>query len=153
MTQPMALIGKKKIDILHTPAENVVVDDKLVELSKKMIATVRKSYGHALAAVQVGIPINLVVTHGGQTFLNIEIDVDEESDIITEPEGCLSLPGRIFEVPRFSSIEFNADTLDGERVYNEFKDFEARIWQHENDHLLGKLISEGGYEPHRNLDG
>ncbi len=56
-------------------------------------------------------------------------------------EGCLSLPGEHFLVPRFESVRVQARGLNGEQIDEVAEGHFARIVQHENDHLDGKLIS------------
>lgn len=143
--KPMALIGKKKIDILHSPAQKVgQFDEEILSLASRMYGTVLER-GHAIAANQVGIPLNLIVLDNGQGYINIQIEeVDDETEIGVE--GCLSLPGRHFVVPRFKKIKLVAQDLMNMKVEEEKEDFEARMWQHEYDHLRGELISEQGYQ-------
>jgi peptide deformylase len=140
---PMALIGKKKIYILHTPSEAVLeIDKDVVSLARRMLATCRAKRGHAIAAVQVGVPLNLVVLDNGQAFVNILVEAATEETVI-EKEACLSLPGKVFDVPRFKEIDWSATSLTGTPVDNFFTDFEARMWQHEWDHIQGRLLSDG----------
>jgi len=148
MTQSMALIGKKKIDILHTESSAVTtIDDEIRDLAFRMVETCKRGNGYALAAVQVGIPINLIVTSQGEGFVNIEVETSGEIEVA--PEGCLSIPGRWYMVPRFNKAKIIGQRISGQTFTKDVENFEARIWQHENDHLLGKLISEEGYEEFR----
>lgn len=52
-------------------------------------------------------------------------------------EGCLSIPGIRGLIPRSTSITVEYTTRDGKKVQKSFKDFVARIFQHEYDHLEG----------------
>lgn len=52
-------------------------------------------------------------------------------------EGCLSIPGIRAQVPRWLSVEVEFTTRQGKRIKRCFKDFVARIFQHECDHLNG----------------
>lgn len=140
--RPLALIGKKKIDILHTSAKLVdSVDKEIIILASRMYATV-KHIGHAIAANQIGIPINLIVLADGLAYINVSINPDLESGMEPGVEGCLSLPGRHYLVDRYLSIEFSGTTLKNEIINSDVEGFEARMWQHEFDHLNGKLLSE-----------
>jgi peptide deformylase len=149
MSKPMALIGKKNIDVLHTPAQKVEdIDAEIRSLATRMLATCRTQKGYAIAANQIGIPINLVVLASGEGYVNVEIECEGETSL--DVEGCLSLPGRRFLVPRFETIQWSGTSITDDISYQDEKTgFEARTWQHENDHLQGKLISEQGYIEYR----
>lgn len=55
-------------------------------------------------------------------------------------EGCLSLPNIHGNVIRAKTIRVNAFTLDGQEINQDFSGYEARIIQHETDHLDGTLF-------------
>ena len=55
-------------------------------------------------------------------------------------EGCLSLPGIRAQVPRYVWVEVSYMTIDGLREERRFEGFLARIFQHEFDHLIGKVF-------------
>src|SRR5207248_1701039 len=55
-------------------------------------------------------------------------------------EGCLSFPELYQKVRRARSIKFQAYNLEGQLVEGEVTDLEARVWQHEVDHLRGELF-------------
>ena len=57
-----------------------------------------------------------------------------------EWEGCLSLPGIRAQVPRYTWVEVSYMTADGKRKVKRFEGFLARIFQHEFDHLIGKVF-------------
>jgi peptide deformylase len=56
-------------------------------------------------------------------------------------EGCLSIPGLRAAVPRFERIRLTATGADGEPIDKELSGFEARVVQHETDHLDGVLYT------------
>jgi len=142
-TAPMALIGKKKIDILHKPSEAVLeIDKEVLKLASRMLATCHAKRGHAIAAVQVGVPINLVVLDNGQGFVNVLVEAASE-EMVVDKEACLSLPGKVFSVYRYKEIDWSGTNVAGEEISNFFTDFEARMWQHEFDHIQGRLLSDG----------
>lgn len=145
----MALVGRKNIDVLHTPAQRIEeIDTEILSLATRMLATCRVQKGHAIAANQVGFPINLVVLASGQGYVNVEIETEGETAL--EVEGCLSIPGRQFFVPRYDTIQWSGISITDGVSYQDIKTgFEARMWQHENDHLRGRLISEQGYVEYR----
>lgn len=141
--KPMAVIGQKKFAILETKSEHVdEITDDIKLLARKLLTTCIKKDGHAIAAVQVGIPINLVVTATGEAFVNVGVSTTgkKKEDGI---EGCLSIPGRYYNVPRFKKAEFSGTNVEtGEFLFKKVDGFEARLWQHEYEHLQGQLISE-----------
>ncbi|WP_022665808.1 peptide deformylase [Desulfospira joergensenii] len=55
-------------------------------------------------------------------------------------EGCLSIPGIRAMVPRYTSVTVRFSTVNGEERETRFTDFLARIFQHESDHLNGKVF-------------
>jgi len=55
-------------------------------------------------------------------------------------EGCLSVPGVRARVPRFTLVDVEYTTKTGKKVKKTFKDFVARIFQHEYDHLEGLVF-------------
>ena len=57
-------------------------------------------------------------------------------------EGCLSIPGLKGEVPRHSSITYDAIDAEGNRLTRDACGFHARVIQHEIDHLDGILYPE-----------
>ena len=57
-------------------------------------------------------------------------------------EGCLSFPGLFFSVTRAYGINCTFATYDGEVSNASFVDVSAKIFQHENDHMVGKLYLE-----------
>lgn len=59
-------------------------------------------------------------------------------------EGCLSLPGISTQVPRLKVIKLKGFDITGKQISIKFKDFPARIVQHEMDHLLGRMIIDYG---------
>lgn len=66
--------------------------------------------------------------------------------MITDIEGCLSLPGRRFLVPRFFSIDAEWTNTQGHLVKRRLNGFAARVFQHEHDHLRGVLLVDTGEE-------
>lgn len=95
-----------------------------------MMRLMRQHHGIGLAAPQVGINARLFVTGWGEVFCNPRILRAEGS--MTVVEGCLSLPGREFEVQRAKHITM----ADGRK----FSGTQAVVIQHELDHLDGVLI-------------
>lgn len=104
-----------------------------------------KAGGVGLSANQVGLsdPFFIMKPPGGelQVFVNPQlVSVTKES--LTEEEGCLSVPGIFVGVERHTGVQVRYMDLFGDDVVQNFSGFEARIIQHEMDHLDGVLISD-----------
>jgi len=112
------------------------------ELIADMFDTMRDAPGVGLAAPQVGIGRRIFVwevedEHGAL----IDPVIVERSDVLVEgEEGCLSIPGLLYEVPRADRVVVEAKDEDGAPVRIEATDFKARVFQHEIDHLDGVLF-------------
>ena len=76
-------------------------------------------------------------------FANVKI-IDCSDEVIIESEECLSLPGQEYEVERFAAIEISYEDERGNKRREHFGGSNARIIQHELDHLNGILISDKG---------
>ena len=63
--------------------------------------------------------------------------IHHSEEIEKDVEGCLSIPGFVALVPRYTRIEVEFFTREGKKKTKIFKDFVARIFQHELDHLNG----------------
>ncbi|MEE9584460.1 MAG: peptide deformylase, partial [Candidatus Brocadiales bacterium] len=75
---------------------------------------------------------------GGRVYINPVITHEEGESL--EEEGCLSLPGVFGKIPRSERVKVVTYDLQGERLELEAEGLEARVWQHEIDHLNGLLI-------------
>ena len=121
-------------------------DDDLRRLADRMLDLMRAAKGVGLAAPQVGINRRLfVMNHSGEpgddrVYVNPTLAAIE-GDAVAE-EGCLSLPEIHIDVVRPDRVAIVAQTLDGAPVTLERDGFEARVWQHETDHLLGILLTD-----------
>lgn len=146
--------------VLRRKAQAVTkFDDKLQTLIDDMVETMREAPGVGLAAPQVGISERVIVV---EYFENEE---DEESEdpasaakklyaIINPeitraspekeiaPEGCLSIPGVMGDVERHLAITVKGQNRRGQPVTIKLKDWTARIFQHEIDHLNGILFTD-----------
>jgi peptide deformylase len=97
-----------------------------------------------LAAPQVGVGKRLFVSDlddaGPRTVVNPTIS--ESGSEWTYDEGCLSVPGLYFTVLRPRDVLLTGWDLDGNEVRIEATELEARLYQHELDHLDGRLVLE-----------
>jgi peptide deformylase len=131
--------------VLRAKARRIdVFDDALRREVEWMARLMDDAIGIGLAATQVGALRRLLVYKTqqqmpAQALVNPELEwrgKDEES----AEEGCLSLPAVLVEVERPIHIRVRAQDERGEPITVEASGLEARVIQHEMDHLDGKLI-------------
>lgn len=111
---------------------------------ERMVAIMRDAMGVGLAATQLGVLRRLLVFQAGPdseptALVNPEVEWLSDELVIAE-EGCLSLPRVSMEVERSLHARFSGLDVDGEPVRVEASGLEARVLQHELDHLDGVLI-------------
>ena len=131
--------------VLRTKARPVErFDDALREEVRRMGVLMHDSIGIGLAAPQVGVSHRLLVYRVEpdspiQPLVNPEIEWSSREQETME-EGCLSLPGVHVDVERPLHIRVTAQDDHGEPITVEASGLEARVIQHEVDHLDGVLI-------------
>ncbi len=121
-------------------------DEELKQLVEEMFDTMHEADGIGLAAPQVGLSIRLLVTDTSElekgtqptAFINPQIVASEGES--TFEEGCLSIPGVREEVTRPEKITLEYQTVDGVKKKEDFEGWQARVLQHEIDHLDGVLF-------------
>jgi peptide deformylase len=111
---------------------------------ERMIGIMREGMGVGLAATQLGILRRLLVFQAGSdseptALVNPEIEWRSAEEVVAE-EGCLSLPRVSMDVERPLHVRVGALDVDGAAVTIEASGLEARVLQHEIDHLDGVLI-------------
>lgn len=126
-------------------AEVTVVDGALLRLVDDMVETMYEAPGVGLAAPQVGVQKRLFVYDlhdglGARTLVNPTIS--ETRGEWEYEEGCLSVPGLYFPIIRPKEVHLTGYDLDGNELSIEADEFEARVFQHEVDHLDGRLLLE-----------
>ncbi len=130
--------------MLRTPAAEVTnVDGALVKVTETMIQTMYDAPGLGLAAPQVGIQKRLFVydLHDGEGARVLVNPVIRESrGEWSYDEGCLSVPGLSWEIVRPKEIHLVGFDLDGNEIDVEADELVARLYQHEMDHLDGKML-------------
>jgi peptide deformylase len=113
----------------------------------QMVMTMLHERGCGLAAPQVGIPKSLFVyQYDGKVEAVINpVLVPFGDETVEEIEGCLTFPGQRYRTRRAKSILATYYRQDGSRVILEkINDFKAVIFQHETDHLVGRLLPQHG---------
>ncbi len=126
----------------------------LQTLIDDMVETMRAAPGVGLAAPQVGVSQRVIVVEYGEenqdpeappkpkklyTLVNPEI-VRHSDETVAGNEGCLSIPGYMGEVERFQWVTVKGFNRRGEPTRLKAKDWLARIFQHEIDHINGVLF-------------
>jgi peptide deformylase len=111
---------------------------------ERMIGIMRDAMGVGLAATQLGVLRRVLVFHAGTdgeptALVNPEIEWFSEEATIAE-EGCLSLPRVSMDVERPLFARLSGRDVEGEPIVIEAAGLEARVLQHELDHLDGVLI-------------
>ncbi len=144
MIRPIVKYGA---DVLHQPAQPVAdITPELHRIVQDMIETMYAAPGIGLAAPQIGLPLRLFVIdlslgrdpHGLITLVNPEFV--ERSGMQLEEEGCLSVPGFNATVARPDFAIVKGIDLNGEERTVEGKGLLARAFQHEMDHLEGRVF-------------
>jgi peptide deformylase len=131
--------------VLRSKARPVeVFDDALRDEVARMGALMHDSMGIGLAATQVGILHRVLVyrvEHESpvNALINPELEWSGREKEWME-EGCLSLPGVLVDVERPVRVRVRARDPEGEPILVEASGLEARVIQHEMDHLDGVLI-------------
>src|SRR5689334_8031693 len=144
--------GKKIVQYPHPalrhPAKPVTsIDAELRRYAGRMLDLMYEHQGLGLAAPQVALPVQLLV-------LNFEGDAQKKdmeyvaiNPVILDRkgsqdgnEGCLSFPDLYQTVRRAKTVTVQAYNLDGQLYEMTCHELPARLWQHEIDHLHGRLF-------------
>ena len=144
ITYPNKLLRLKSKDVEQ-------FDSELHALLDDMYDTMMAQNGVGLAAIQIAIPLNVLI-------INIpdDKDVQDKSELIEAinpvithkdgkqvfTEGCLSVPGYSEDVTRAMNIKVEYFNRFGEKQTMEAEGFLAVAWQHEMEHLAGHLFIE-----------
>lgn len=143
--EAMRHVRKLGDPVLRTKALPVErFDSELAEEAERMGRLMHDALGVGLAATQVGILHRLLVYKAYlddplTVLVNPKIEWTSEEREIAE-EGCLSLPGIHVEVERHVAVRVSAKDEHGADLEIEAEGLDARIIQHEIDHLDGVLI-------------
>jgi peptide deformylase len=141
----LAQVRKFGDPVLRTKARPVeVFDERLREEVARMGLLMTDALGIGLAATQLGVAHRLLVyrvepASPVNALVNPEIEWTSRDEETFE-EGCLSLPGVIVDVERPVHVRVRARDERGDEVLVEASGLEARVIQHEMDHLDGVLI-------------
>jgi peptide deformylase len=144
MIRPILRFGD---GVLHQPAAPVTeITPDIRQLIDDMVQTMYAAPGVGLAATQVGVPLRVFVADvslgrdpsGLHVFVNPAFVSREGMQL--EDEGCLSVPGFNATVARPSRVVLSGLNREGEEQTVEGTGLLARCFQHEMDHLDGRLF-------------
>jgi peptide deformylase len=123
-------------------AEVDTVDDEIRELTERMLRLMHEAEGIGLAATQVGILRRFFVcTLDGEDRVIVNpVVANAGKRLETDEEGCLSLGAVRVPVERPVEITLEGLDRDGQPLSLELEGLDARVAQHELDHLDGMLI-------------
>jgi peptide deformylase len=137
------VLRKKTSDFDFTKFTRKEIADLLVRMRRVMHA----ANGVGLSANQIGLDLNLFVaevpdSHGDVKFYAIFNPVIEKMDgeIAIFEEGCLSVPGKWGDVPRAEKVVLRGFDKNQKPVKIKAWGLLARVFQHETDHLNGRLF-------------
>jgi len=145
--------------ILHQPCRVVEkVDQSIVRLVSQMIEIVNAEEALGLAAVQIGVMKRVLVYptieykedpknkdnsnyfEVKQLHAIINPEIISEKGTAAKAEACLSVPDFEISIKRATTIVVKGLTVEGKSIELTLHDMEARVMQHEVDHLNGVLI-------------
>jgi peptide deformylase len=133
-------------EVLRKKSGNIsAIDKKILKLIKDMEKAMKEEKGVGLAAPQVGVNKRLIIVllDNKITVPMINPDIiDHSNETEYGEEGCLSLPGKWGQVERFKQITVQYRDIKGEKRLLKLEGFNARIVQHEIDHLDGILFTD-----------
>jgi peptide deformylase len=147
---PITQLGRP---VLRRRSKNVaaVTSAKMQAFVADMIATMKKAQGVGIAAPQVGVGLRAFIVAPEPSvrypkapsfppvaMFNPKL-LRHSARMITDWEGCLSIPGIRGRVPRYQWVEIEFISIDGKKRRARLTDFIARIFQHEFDHINGHV--------------
>jgi peptide deformylase len=132
----------------HKAVPLTAIDNRVRRYVEEMFELMYQGKGLGLAGPQVALPYQVFIMNltgdpnqrdQGEAFINPVIM--ERRGSVEGEEGCLSFPGLFQKVRRAKVIRYQAYDLHGKLVEKTTTtDLEARVWQHEVDHLHGELF-------------
>ncbi|WP_034988659.1 peptide deformylase [Bartonella senegalensis] len=142
--KPLVILPDPILREISKPVEHI--DSAVQKLADDMLETMYHAQGIGLAAIQIGIPMRMLV---------IDVSRDEQKNplVIINPEilwfsdernickeGCLSIPEYFAEVERPKRLCVRYQNREGKQTEIEADDLLATCLQHEIDHLNGRLF-------------
>ncbi|XVQ11629.1 peptide deformylase [Spirillospora sp. CA-255316] len=133
--------------VLRTECDPVrAFDTSLERLVDDMFVSMYEAQGAGLAANQIGVSLQVFVydckDDKGRRHVGHVVNptlVEADGDLVSEPEGCLSLPGLHFTTARHARAVVEGVDIKGKPVHVEGTGYFARCLQHECGHLRGEV--------------
>lgn len=127
------------------PVDFRALKKDLPGLLDDMWATMRSANGVGLAAPQIGLSLRLAIIDvkpegKSERLVLINPEILEREGTVSEEEGCLSVPGLYAPIKRHRKVRVRALDENGELWERTGTDLLARAFEHEVDHLDGKLF-------------
>ena len=143
--RPILTVPDPVLKQVSKPIESVT--DETRALMDDMLETMYAAPGIGLAAIQIGVPLNVIVMdlarEGDQPnvkyFANPEI-LETSEDLSSYEEGCLSIPDVFDSIERPEKVKLTYLDYDGKRVTEWCEGLYATCIQHEMDHLKGVVF-------------
>lgn len=131
-------------EILKKVCATTVPEEVTSELVESMFSLMTSKNGVGLAAPQVGISKRFFVYSKDKSRKNFKVVINPTilkhgKDVEYMNEGCLSVPNHQKLLDRWRVIDVEYTTTDNKVIKETLKGWEARIFQHETDHLDGIL--------------
>jgi len=121
------------------------IDDEILKYFQQMKAAMERYNGIGLAAPQIGLSLRLITVRRDEWIYElINPKITWSSGAVSDYEGCLSLPGEIWQVERSFEIVVEGIDPSGKEQSILARGLTARVFQHEVDHLDGVLINSKG---------
>tara|TARA_Y100000004_G_scaffold133422_1_gene150783 strand:+ start:3076 stop:3486 length:411 start_codon:yes stop_codon:yes gene_type:complete len=122
--------------------------EEVSSLINKLETVMEEYKGVGISAIQIGLPYRVFLAGypEPEVFINPKV-LERSSYMKSDFEGCLSCPGVMVRIKRSSYIVLEYTSIREEKfvkIKRKFKNFEARVVQHELDHLNGFLIEDRG---------
>lgn len=149
MVLDIITINNDPAGVLSKKCEEVPIDEikNYFDLAHDMIDTAKNIGALGLAANQVGISLRLFVLTDGAMLMFNPVVVARASTVTSYEEGCLSVPGKRFNIRRSKVIVVRGLDLDGSQfTLRPKKKLISFAIQHELDHLNGLTLQDLGKE-------
>jgi peptide deformylase len=137
--------------IIRSHSQRIQSQDQAARICEILTEKLRELQGAGLAAPQIGLPYRVFVAEVRKTemfpdreesrlykMINPEIEI-LSTELLTDYEGCFSVPGYVGLVPRFKKLKASWTEADGTSRTEILEGYIARVIQHELDHLNGML--------------
>lgn len=143
---PLKIVNYPHPALRHPAVPVTLIDREIRTLADAMTEAMHERHGAGLAAPQVAVPYQLFL-------MRPDPEDDERVEVVINPvileksgqteeaeEGCLSFPKLYRKVRRPKQVKVKGIDLEGKEFERSLSDLPARIFQHEFDHLHGKLF-------------